>query len=48
MPDAGRQIWEIRVRKDVELTPQKKIEVSKRKKLKELENQRKRHEKRDE
>ena len=47
MPDAGRRIREVRVPRDVELIPLK-IKVSKRKKLKELENQRKRYEKRDE
>ena len=31
MPDAGRQTWEIRVLKDIELTPLEKIEVSKSK-----------------
>ena len=42
MPDTGRQIREVRVPRDVKLTPLKKIEMSKKKKLKELENQRKR------
>ena len=50
MPDAGRQIWEIRVPKDVELIPlenrneqeQNKVE---KKELREMENQRKNDEK---
>ena len=53
MPDAGRQSREIRVPRDVELTPLKnKMSKNKtktlKKELRELENQRKRYEKRDE
>ena len=48
MPDAGRQIREVRVPRNVELTPLKNKSEQKRKKLKELENQRKRYETRDE
>ena len=44
MPDAGRQIREVRVPRDVKLTPLKNRNEHK-KKLKELENQRKRYEK---
>ena len=52
MPDAGRQIWEIRVSKDVELSPLKnKMSKNKTKtltkELRELENQRKNDEKRE-
>ena len=51
MSDAGRQIWEIRVPRDVELTPLKnKMSKNKtktlKKELRELENQRKNDEKR--
>ena len=50
MPDAGRQIWKIRVPKDVELTPlENKMRENKtktlKKELRELENQRKNDEK---
>ena len=50
MPDAGRQIWEIKVPRDVELTPLKnKMSKNKtktlKKELRELENQRKNDEK---
>ena len=50
MPDAGRQIWEIRIPRDVELTLLKnKMSKNKtktlKKELRELENQRKRYEK---
>ena len=47
MPDAGRQIWEIKVPRDVELTPlenrneQEQNKDDKKKELKEMENQRK-------
>ena len=47
MPDAGRQIREVRVPRNVELTPLKN-RSEQEKKLKELENQRKRYETRDE
>ena len=52
MPDAGRQIWEIRVSRDVEVTPLKnKMSKNKtktlKKELRELENQRKNDEKRE-
>ena len=47
MPDAGRQIWKIRVPKDVELTPlenrneQEQNKNDKKNELREMENQRK-------
>ena len=47
MPDARRQIWEIRVPRDVELTPlenrneQEQNKDDKKKELREMENQRK-------
>ena len=52
MPDAGRQIWEIRVPKDVELTSlENKMSKNKtktlKKELRELENQRKNDEKKE-
>ena len=51
MPDAGRQIWKIRVPKDDKLTSlENKISKNKTKtlkKLRELENQRKNDEKRE-
>ena len=52
MPDAGRQIWEIRVPRDVELTPLKN-KMSKnetktlKKELRELEKSKKNDEKRE-
>ena len=48
MPDAGRQIREVRVPRNVELTPLKNRSEQEKRKLKELENQRKRYETRDE
>ena len=50
MPDAGRQIWKIRVPRDVELSSLKKIEMSKSKTKivkRKMENQRKNDEKRE-
>ena len=54
MPDARRQIWEIRIPRDVELTPlenrneQEQNKDDKKKELREMENQRKKRRKRDE